>query len=70
MRLNYSGVDEAAIREGVRRIGKVVRDQLHLYSTLTGRAVPATPAPRDARAEGSAAIVDLRRRGAAGRRSA
>ena len=24
MRLNYSGVDEDAIREGVRRIGKVV----------------------------------------------
>ena len=26
MRLNFSGVDEAAIREGVRRIGKVIRD--------------------------------------------
>ncbi|HYY20382.1 MAG TPA: PLP-dependent aminotransferase family protein, partial [Thermoleophilaceae bacterium] len=36
MRLNYSGVDEAAIREGVRRIGKVVGEQIALYSALTG----------------------------------
>jgi 2-aminoadipate transaminase len=43
MRLNYSGVDEAAIREGVRRIGKVVREQVALFSTLTG-AEPAAPA--------------------------
>ena len=40
MRLNFSGVDEDAIREGVRRIGKVVREQVGLYSTLTG------PSPR------------------------
>jgi 2-aminoadipate transaminase len=36
MRLNFSGVDEEAIREGVRRIGLVVREQLGLYGTLTG----------------------------------
>jgi 2-aminoadipate transaminase len=36
MRLNFSGVDERAIREGVRRIGEVVREQLELYGTLTG----------------------------------
>jgi 2-aminoadipate transaminase len=49
MRLNFSGVDEAAIREGVRRIGEVVRDQVALYGTLTGSA-PAAPAaePRPA----------------------
>jgi 2-aminoadipate transaminase len=42
MRLNYSGVDEDAIREGVRRIGKVVQEQIGLYSTLTGhQPVPA-----------------------------
>src|SRR3954463_13848936 len=61
MRLNYSGVDEAAIREGVRRIGKVVREQLGLYSTPTQRTVapaaPAAPAP-------AADVVDLRRRSA------
>jgi 2-aminoadipate transaminase len=37
MRLNFSGVDEDAIREGVRRIGKVVDQQVALYGTLTGR---------------------------------
>jgi 2-aminoadipate transaminase len=38
LRLNFSGVDEDAIREGVRRIGMVVREQLGLYGTLTGTA--------------------------------
>ena len=42
MRLNFSGVGEDDIREGVRRIGRVVREQVAMYSTLTG----ATPAPR------------------------
>ena len=37
MRLNFSGVGEDDIREGVRRIGKVVREQVGLYGTLTGR---------------------------------
>ena len=37
MRLNFSGVDEDEIREGVRRIGEVVREQVALYGTLTGR---------------------------------
>src|SRR5215211_6111664 len=40
MRLNFSGVSDDAIREGVRRIGKVVREQVALYGTLTG-AEPA-----------------------------
>ena len=42
MRLNFSGCDEAEIREGVRRIGEVVAEQVALYGTLTG----AEPAPR------------------------
>jgi 2-aminoadipate transaminase len=44
MRLNFSGVNEDEIREGIRRIGKVVSEQVALYGTLTG-ARPATPAP-------------------------
>src|SRR5450631_3644539 len=36
MRLNFSGVNEDAIREGIRRIGEVVREQVGLYETLTG----------------------------------
>src|SRR5881227_181242 len=36
MRLNFSAVGEDDIREGVRRIGKVVAEQVALYGTLTG----------------------------------
>jgi 2-aminoadipate transaminase len=36
MRLNFSGVDADEIREGVRRIGKVIAEQVELYGTLTG----------------------------------
>jgi 2-aminoadipate transaminase len=35
MRLNFSGSDDGEIEEGVRRIGKVVAQQVELYSTLT-----------------------------------
>src|SRR5436190_15262141 len=49
MRLNFSGVDDDAIREGVRRIGEVVREQVALYGTLTGAAA----ADPDARPAGS-----------------
>jgi 2-aminoadipate transaminase len=42
MRLNFSGVSDDAIREGVRRIGEVIREQLALYGRLTG-AEPAPP---------------------------
>jgi 2-aminoadipate transaminase len=44
MRLNFSGVGEADIREGIRRIGEVVREQVELYGTLTGSHQPAPPA--------------------------
>jgi 2-aminoadipate transaminase len=37
MRLNFSSTDGDAIREGVKRIGKVVREQIALYGTFTGR---------------------------------
>src|SRR4051794_4385206 len=36
MRMNFSAVGEDDIREGVRRIGKIVAEQLELYGTLTG----------------------------------
>src|SRR3712207_3870929 len=50
MRLNFSGVDEDTIREGVRRIGEVVAEQVALYGTLTGEERPAArrPAPKPA----------------------
>jgi 2-aminoadipate transaminase len=69
MRLNFSGVDEDDLREGVARIGKVVAEQVRLYSTLTG--TPPAPARRPAperRATGDAddapgaRVLPLRRR--------
>ncbi len=36
MRLNFSGVGEDEIREGIRRIGKVIAEQVELYGALTG----------------------------------
>jgi 2-aminoadipate transaminase len=43
MRLNFSGVSEDEIREGIRRIGEVVREQVSLYGTLTGSALRRAP---------------------------
>ena len=59
MRLNFSGVGDDDIREGVRRIGKVVREQVDLYSTLTGMK-PAAPASRSPGEPEN--VVELRRR--------
>jgi len=73
LRLNFSGVGEDDIREGVRRIGKVIREQVALYGTLTGAgespagpkpaaASRATePVPREADPQ-LAKVLDLRRR--------
>jgi 2-aminoadipate transaminase len=36
MRLNFSGSEEDELREGVRRIGRVVAEQVELYETITG----------------------------------
>ena len=68
MRLNFAGVPEENIREGIRRIGKVVREQLGLYGTLTGStpasAAPAEPTPQASpeQAPALADVVELPRR--------
>src|SRR5436190_15827491 len=57
MRLNFAGVPDEDIREGVRRIGRVVREQVGLYGTLAGSS-RAQRAPDDgppARRAGGAA---------------
>ncbi|MGO9909495.1 MAG: PLP-dependent aminotransferase family protein [Solirubrobacteraceae bacterium] len=51
MRLNFSGVGEEDIREGIRRIGEVVREQVELYGTLTGTASQPTPRRDPVRAD-------------------
>ena len=50
MRLNFSGADADSIREGIRRIGKVVREQIELYGTFVGRAAPDSATLREERA--------------------
>jgi 2-aminoadipate transaminase len=63
MRLNFSASDGDDIREGIRRIGEVIKEQVDLYGTLTGerRAAPrpseSQPAP--AKPEN---VVPMRRR--------
>ncbi len=51
MRLNFSGVHEEEIREGIRRIGEVVREQVGLYGTLTGAPVAERAPVGDVRSE-------------------
>ncbi len=72
MRLNFSASAEDEIREGIRRIGEVITEQIALYGTLTG--IPAvtepTPAPAEPAAEaGGADVVDLPRRADRDRRA-
>ncbi len=63
MRLNFSGVCDEDIREGVRRIGKVVREQVALYGTLTGEAPSRRRTGPSPAATGDAGrVVPMRRR--------
>jgi len=65
MRLNFSGVDEDEIREGVRRIGKIVQEQVDLYGTLTGEqqaAVGPENQPDPGEGEGGRVVQMPRRR--------
>ena len=46
MRLNFSGVDDSDIREGIRRIGAVVTRQVELYESITRpEAIRRKPLP-------------------------
>jgi 2-aminoadipate transaminase len=70
MRLNFAGVPDLDIREGIRRIGKVVREQVGLYGTLAGSPPPAQARAKPERADttdtdggvGLADVVALPRR--------
>ncbi|MBB4661058.1 PLP-dependent aminotransferase family protein [Conexibacter arvalis] len=72
MRLNFSGVSEDEIREGIRRIGAVVAEQVALYGTLTGME-PAPPLAaangQEPGAEELARVVELPRRQASQQRA-
>ncbi len=58
MRLNFSGSGEDEIREGIRRIGDVVGEQVALYETIT-REQPLPPEPEP---EEGANVVPMRPR--------
>jgi 2-aminoadipate transaminase len=62
MRLNFSGCHEDRLREGIRRIAEVIKEQVALYGTLTGEvaAVRAERVP-DTETEGGR-VVELPRR--------
>jgi len=45
MRLNFSGSDEDEIREGIRRIGDVISEQVELYEALTMPAASSASRP-------------------------
>jgi 2-aminoadipate transaminase len=65
MRLNFSGVSDADIREGVRRIGEVISEQLELFGALTGgRPAPAVPEREAASEEIADNILHLPRKDA------
>jgi 2-aminoadipate transaminase len=57
MRLNFSGVSEDEIREGIRRIGKTIDEQVELYGALTGERRIPVPRPEVAEQDASGADV-------------
>jgi 2-aminoadipate transaminase len=59
MRLNFSGVAEDLIREGIRRIGEVVHEQVAMYGTLTGAGPDRVPRPEPAVPEELARVVPM-----------
>jgi 2-aminoadipate transaminase len=63
MRLNFSAGDEDEIGEGIRRIGKVIAEQVELYGALTGEHPVAPPAqpPADAGEADSENVVPFRK---------
>ena len=62
MRLNFSGVTEDEIREGIRRIGRVIAEQVELYETLTGEhELPPAPGESGQAPEDRADVLPFRR---------
>ena len=55
MRLNFAGVPEDEIREGIRRIGSAMREQLTLLGSLSGSRAGAPASGGAARAGGTRA---------------
>ena len=60
MRLNYSAQSEDEIREGIRRIGAVIDEQVGLYETITGEHRLPEPGPEGVAEPG--AVLPFHRR--------
>jgi 2-aminoadipate transaminase len=58
MRLNFSASSEEELREGVRRIGRVVAEQVGLYETITGEH-PRSDGVAQADAEAPGEVVPM-----------
>jgi 2-aminoadipate transaminase len=61
MRLNFSAQTEDEIREGVRRIGGVISEQVNLYETMTGEHRVVTEPP-PAATDDSGSVLPFHRR--------
>jgi 2-aminoadipate transaminase len=64
MRLNFSASDGDDIREGIRRIGEVIKEQVDLYGTLTGERKAPKPSAAQPPAKDAENVVPMRRRAA------
>ena len=62
MRLNFAGVADEDIREGIRRIGAIMGPDTGLMGALTGSAPASTPAPASAESAELADVLELPRR--------
>ncbi len=69
MRLNFSGCGEDRLREGIRRIGEVIKEQVALYGTLTGE-LPTVKMEqaRESGHEGARPVEEAREPGGEGAR--
>ncbi|MEA2493673.1 MAG: 2-aminoadipate transaminase, partial [Thermoleophilaceae bacterium] len=64
MRLNFSASNGDDIREGIRRIGEVIKEQVELYGTLTGEHKAPRSQPAVEPADEPHNVVPMRRRAA------
>jgi 2-aminoadipate transaminase len=64
MRLNFSASDGDDIREGIRRIGEVIKEQVELYGTLTGERKAPRPPAAEPPVKDAENVVPMRRRAA------
>ena len=66
MRLNFSAGNEDEIREGIRRIGKAIAEQVELYSALTGEQPEAPAAAKSKEPAEAENVVPFRKTGEGG----